>query len=322
MTPGRRLAALALAAAACACSGRRAPTIGVSVATMQETVYSFMQKAMLDRRAADGVDLIWVSADNSEAKQKADVEGLIARGVDVLILHAVNTATAGELVGKAAAAGIPVIAMDRLPIGAPVRLYVTADNRGVGRLQAQRLADALGGKGDVVLLEGETGNSVARDITRGNLDVLEKYPGIKIVLRRAHKNWSRELARSTMEDAYARSMNIRGVLANNSGLAMGALEAVEKAHPSRPPVVIGVDADRDACEAIVAGRLEADVDKRPAEIGRAAYEAALSLIRGQTPAADAKLDNAGALVDVKLTPVLLITRDNVARDMEYRWGKL
>jgi ABC-type sugar transport system substrate-binding protein len=318
----RRLGVVLLLASA-ACARTRPPTIGVSVATMQQEVYPFMRRAMLDRAAADGVRLTWVSAENSEAKQRADVEGLIAQGVDALILHAVNTATAGALVREAAAAGIPVIAMDRLPIGARVRLYVTADNRRVGRLQAEFLVKSLGGKGDVVILEGEAGNSVAQDITEGYLDVFAKHPGIKVVLQQSHKNWARDLARATTEDAYSRSRNkIRGIIANNSNMAMGALDAVESLHPAAAPVVIGADADRDACEAILSGRMAADVDKMPAEIGRTAYDAALRVIRREPLSSDATLDNAGAAVDVKLMPVRLITRDNVRKDMEYRWGTL
>ena len=215
---------------------------------------------------------------------------------------------------EAAAAGIPVVAMDRLPVGASVRLYVTADNRRAGRLQAQYLADKLGGKGGVVLLEGEAGNSVARDITAGNLDVLARYPEMRIVLRRAHKNWARDLARITTEDAYVKDADeIKGILANNSGMAMGALEAVESRRPPATAVVIG---------ALAAGRLAADVDKMPTEIARASYEAALSLARGERVSGDATLDNGGVTVDVKLVPVRLITPDNVRPVMEYRWGTL
>lgn len=315
---------IGIVGAAGGCSSRpRPPKIGVSVATMQEAVYSFMRRAMLEKSAADGSDLIWVSAENSEAKQKSDVEGLIAQGVDVLILHAVNTATAGELVREAVAAGIPVIAMDRLPVGASVALYVTADSRRVGQLQAQYLAEKLGGKGGVVLLEGEDGNSVAREITRGNLETLAKYPDIKIVLRRSHKNWARDLARMTTEDAFAHDKGgIQGILANNSGMAMGALEAVESRHLPAPVYVIGADADRDACEALAAGRLAADVDKMPTEIARATYEAAQRVIRGGSAGGDATIDNEGAKVAVRLVPVRLITPENVRPVMEYRWGTL
>jgi ABC-type sugar transport system substrate-binding protein len=324
-TSGRLRAVLAsvLLSAAWGCAPARTPKIGVSVATMNEAVYSFMQQEMLERQAADGVELVWTSAENSEAQQKEDVAVLIARRVDVIILHAVNTATARELVQKADAAGIPVVAMDRLPSGAYVRLYVTADNRRAGQRQAEYLAQKIGGKGNIVLLEGETGNSVAKDITRGNIEVLTRYPGINILLRRSHEGWSRDSARATMQEAFTRYQgDIQGILANNSAMAMGALDAAQSLHLAHPPIVVGADADRDACEAIAAGRLAADIDKLPAEIGRAAYEAALHLVRRQPVAGDATIDNARIPVKVKLTPVKLITKDNVAQDMEYRWGKL
>lgn len=290
---------------------------------MQEAVYSFMRKAMLEKSAADGVELVWVSADNSEAKQRADVQGLIAQHVDVLVLHAVNTATAAELVGLADKAGIPVIAMDRLPSNVAVRLYVTANSRLVGRYQAQRLAAELGGKGNVVLLEGEAGNATARDITAGNLEILAGYPDIKIVTRRAHKNWARDLAKATVEEAFAKTPGgIQGILANNSGMAMGALEAVEARPDASLVAVIGADADRDACEAIVEGRMSADVDKMPSEIARATYQAAQVVLRGERLSADAVVENGGVQVDVRLTPVRLITKENVKPAMEYRWGDL
>lgn len=319
----RRITGVLLLCAAWACSAPKAPKIGVSVATMQEPVYSFMRQAMLEKSAAEHVDLLWVSAENSEAKQSADVDGFVAQGVDVIILHAVNTGTAAGLVEKAAAAGIPVIAMDRLPAGAGVSLFVTADSRRVGQLQAKYLAERLGGKGGVVILEGEAGNSVARDITAGNLETLAGYPGITVLARRAQKNWARDLARAAAEDAFARFPGqVQGILANNSGMAMGALEAAEGASPPRAVLVVGADADLDACQAVAAGRLAADVDKMPTEIGRAAFEAAQRLIARRPLERDAVLKDGGASVPVKLTPVRLLTKDDVKPAMEYRWGRL
>ena len=322
---GPRLAALLslLLAAAWSCAPARAPRIGVSVATMREAVYSFMQQEMVERHAADRVELIWLSADNSAQKQKADVGSLIEQGVDVLILHPVDAVAAADLAQAAFSAGIPVIAMDRLPAGAYVRLYVTADSRRAGQLQAQALAQRLGGKGNVLILEGEAGNFVAEAMTRGNLEVLARYPDLRLLMRRTHAGWSRDLARQTTREAYALHPDgLQGVLANNSAMAMGALDAAQELGVARPALVVGADADRDACEALAAGRLAADIDKMPAEIGRAAYEAALSVIRRRPLAIDAALDNGGVSVEVKLTPVKLLTRDNVRQEMEYRWGKL
>jgi ribose transport system substrate-binding protein/D-xylose transport system substrate-binding protein len=324
--PGRiiraALAALLLTSAS-GCAPAKIPKIGVSMATMNEVVYSFMQQEMVERQGADKVQLIWTSAENSESQEKVNVEKLINQNVDVIILHAVNTETAGDLVKEADEAGIPVVAMDRLPVASYVRLYVTADNRRAGRMQAEYLAKSLGGKGNLVLLAGDAGNSVAKDITQGNLDALARYPGLKVLLNRPHEGWSRDLAQATMRDAYARYHgDIQGVLANNSGLAMGALDAAATLRLPRPAAAVGADADRDACEAVADGRLLADIDKMPTSLGRAAYEAALRLARHQPVAVDGTLNNAGVTVEVKLTPVKLITRDNVRQEMEYRWGRL
>ena len=79
---------------------------------------------------------------------------------------------------------------------------------------------------------------------------------------------------------------------------------------------------RALAQEIAAGRLSADVDKNPTEIARATYEAAQQLAHGERVAGDASVDNAGTLVDVRLVPVRLVTRDNVKPVMEYRWGPL
>ena len=74
--------------------------IGVSVATMKEAVYSFMKKAMMDNKDKYDVEVYWVSSNNNEMTQVGNVEDLLAQGIDVLILHSVNTTAASGLVKK------------------------------------------------------------------------------------------------------------------------------------------------------------------------------------------------------------------------------
>ncbi len=293
--------------------------IGVSVATMQESVYSFMKKAIEEQAAKDGVDIVWVSADNKEEKQLGDVENLLSQGIHALVLHSVNTGAAANLVAKAKAKNVPVVAMDRLPENtSDVALYVTADSKKVGQEQARYLADKLGGKGKVIILEGEAGNGVARDITAGNKEVLSQHPGIRIVADQAHKSWARDLAMATVENLLTKEKNdIQGILANNSGMAMGAVQALKKRGLAGKVLVIGSDADLDACQSIIAGELTADVDKKPIELGLASYRAALALARGQAVNGDTAVGS----VKVQLTPIQLIDKANVDT-MTYRWPEL
>lgn len=296
--------------------------IGVSVDTMQEPVYAFMQQAMTDRARQDGVHLYWLSAEHDEARQLADVENLIAQHVDALIIHAVHTGTSGRLVKAAKERGIPVVAMDRLPTDSPVDVYVTADSYRVGQLQAEYVAKRLKGTGQVVILEGEAGNSVAQDITKGNKDALARHAGIRIVVDQAHRGWARDLALATTENALvAQSNQIHAVLANNSGMAMGAVQALEAKGLTGNVVTVGSDADQDAVASIVAGKLSADIDKMPYELGKAAYLAALSLTEGKKPVTQSQVANGSFSVAVLLTPVKLIDRHNVS-DMAYRWPGL
>ncbi|MFH1368041.1 MAG: substrate-binding domain-containing protein [Elusimicrobiota bacterium] len=305
-----------------ACAQSNKKKIGVSVATMQESVYTFMKKAMMDNKDKDNIKIIWLSADNMETNQVSNIEDLITQKIDCLILHSVNTAAATELVKKAKAAGIPVVAMDRLPVGSQVDCYVTADSFKVGQIQAKYLAEKIGGKGNVVICQGEAGNSVAREITNGNLSVLKKYPGINIVVNQMHKSWARDLAMATVENALTKyKNNIAGVLCNNSGMAMGAAQAVIAQNLVGKVVVVGSDADKDACEAIVKGTLSADVDKMPYELGLQSYKTAVALINKEKIAADKTVSNQGARVKVKFTPVKLITKENIS-EMKYRWSGL
>jgi D-xylose transport system substrate-binding protein len=318
------VSALAIAASLLSASCGRAekPRIGVVVATMQEAVYSFMKRAMTDRMLADGVEVIWVSSENNEAKQRFDLQALLAMKIQVLILQPVRTENSASLVTQAREAGIPVIALDRLPADARVDVYVTADSREVGRLQAELLSTRLGYRGRIAILRGDEGNSVAGLITQGNIDVLSKYPGMRIVIDRSHRSWDRDLARLTVEEALDAAGGLDGILANNSGMAMGAVEALRDRKLNGSIPVVGADADLDACLSILDGDMLGDVDKRPYALGTAAYEAALDLMHGKRPAADATQTNGPFSIPVLLTPVRLITQGNLRADMSYRWGAL
>ncbi len=296
--------------------------VGVSVATMKEAVYSFMKKAMMDNKDKYGAEIYWVAANNDEMAQVANVEDLLAQGIDVLILHPVNTVAAGSLVEKARREGVPVVSMDRLPTNSNVNCHVTANSFLVGQLQAKYVAERLSGKGNVVILEGEAGNDVAREITAGNKDILKNYPGIKIVVDQTHKAWSRDLAMATTENALTNYKNdIQGILANNSGMIMGAVQALLAEGVKNKVVTVGSDADKDSCQAIIDGTNNADVDKMPYQLGLISFQVAISIAKGAELESDTMVQNGKYKVPVKFTPVRLITKDNV-KEMKDRWPDL
>jgi len=296
--------------------------VGVSVATMKEAVYSFMKKAMMDNKDKYSAEIYWVAANNDEMAQVANVEDLLAQGIDVLILHPVNTVAAGSLVAKAKGEGVPVVSMDRLPTNADVNCHVTANSFLVGQTQAKYIAEKLNGKGNVVILEGEAGNDVAREITAGNKDILKNYPDIKVVVDQTHKSWSRDLAMATTENALTNyKNNIQGILANNSGMIMGAVQALLAEGVKGKVVTIGSDADKDSCQAIISGTNDADVDKMPYQLGLITFETAVKIAKKEKVDADTSVQNGKYKVPVKFTPVRIITKENV-KEMKDRWPDL
>lgn len=296
--------------------------IGVSVATMKEAVYSFMRQAMMDNKDKYGVEVYWVSSNNNEMEQVANVEDLLAQGISVLILHPVNTAAAASIVEKAQKENVPVVSMDRLPTGANVGCHVTANSFLVGQIQAKYLVERLGGKGNIVILEGEAGHDVAREITAGNKDILKNYPDMKIVVDQAHKAWSRDLAMATTENALTSyDNNIQGILANNSGMIMGAVQALIAEGLTDKVVTVGSDADKDSCQAIIDGANDADVDKMPYQLGLGAFDVAVKIAKGELLETDTTVENGKYRVPVKFTPVRLITKENV-KEIKDRWPDL
>lgn len=289
--------------------------------TQQEAVWVIQKDAIQKAAAADGVNVTFKDGGNNAATQAADVDNAISQKPDAVIFAAVDTSAASALVKKMKDAKIPVVAEDRLPDAAQVDLYVTADSRKVGTEQATYLAQKIGDKGNIVILEGEAGNSVAKAITDGNKEILKDKSSIKVLVDQAHDKWSRDAAQSTMENAINKNGKdgVQGVLANNSGMAMGAVTAAKKAGVDfSKTCIIGSDADKDAVQSILAGELCADVDKKPIDLGTGGYNAAKALMLGQKPASDATVKSGQFDVPVKYTPILLINKSNISV-MKYRY---
>jgi len=290
-------------------------TIGVTFTSLRYPVFQFMDNAIREAASKDGVYVLSLSANGSSAQQLAGIEDMITKGVDAIIINAVNEDAIVPAVKKCNAAGIPVILLDRMSNGGEFVAYVTADSYKVGVMQAEFVAEKLGGKGKVVIMQGTLGNSVARDITRGNVDTFKKYPDIEIVVNQS-ADWNREKAMTLMENVLQRYPDIDAVLANNDTMIMGALKALENAGRLGDIITIGADADKDALIAVKQGKLTATVDKMPIAMALKSYEVALKTIKGES------IDEIQVVngVPTIYTPSRLITKDNV--DVVTRWGKI
>jgi len=286
--------------------------IGFVLATMNEERYARDKAYFTDFAAAQGADVEFVSCDNKVDQQASKVETLLSKKVDVLVIQPVNGETAGAIADLAKRDGVPVVAYDRIIKNADIDLYVTQDSFGVGVIQAEAAVKATGGKGNYVILMGEAGHSVADEITRGNLSVLEKHPEIKVVVKQNHPGWSTALALSTVENALTKNKNnIQAILANNDGMALGAVQAIDEQKLGGKVFIAGADADLTAIKDIVKGKQSLTVLKGIKPLAESAVTAALKLARKETPPSDRTLNNGKKDVAVLNTPVFRVDKENI-----------
>lgn len=288
------------------------PKVGFILSTLQEERYQRDKKVFEETAKALGAQVVFASCNNNEATQAAEVDNMLSQGVQAVVIQAVNGDTASSFVKQAKADGVPVIAYDRLIKNAPLAAYITEDSRKVGQLQAEAAVKATGGKGNFVILMGQAGHSVAEARTAGVMSVLKNYPGVKIVVKQYHPGWSPNLAMQTMENALTQNKNnIQAVLANNSGMAHGAVQALEEQKLTGKVFVAGADADLANIRNIVAGKQQLEVQISIQDMARRAAEAAVAIAKKQDIKADSMVDNGAGQVKTVNTPVFAIDKGQI-----------
>jgi D-xylose transport system substrate-binding protein len=304
------LAGLALPA----CKKQEGPQVAFLLSTLQEERYQKDVKYFEARAKELGLRVVTLAADNDNAKQIAQVEDVLTQGVKVLVIQPTDSQAASSYVRLAHERGAKVIAYDRAIIAPDLDYYVSHDSYRVGVLQAQAALRATGNKGKYVILSGQAGHSVATEITRGYKDTLAPYIArgdIEIVSEQSHSAWSPEQALRTVEDALTRTGNhVDAILANNSGMARGAVQAVTAAGLSHV-FIAGADADAANINFVCQGKQSIEVLKDIEPLARTAAETAKRLYDGASPMAGSSMTFGGKSVPVAAVRVEVITPDNV-----------
>lgn len=288
------------------------PKIGFILSTMQEERYQ-RDKAVFEATIKKlGGTVVFASCNNNEQTQASHVDNLLSQGVKALVIQPVNGDTAAGLVRQAKEDGVPVIDYDRLIRNAPIDYYVTEDSEKVGELQAEAAVAYTKGKGNYVLIMGQAGHSVAEARTRGVMKVLNKHPDIKIVVKQYHDGWSPNRAMATVENALTRYKNdIHAIIANNSGMAHGAIQALQEQKLTGKVFVAGADADLTAIRDIVAGKQQFEVFISITDMAERAARAAFALATGQTPQHDTLVDNGHGKIKTTNTPVYAVSKKDI-----------
>ncbi len=254
------------------------------------------------------------SADASEQRQIAQIENLISRGVDVLVIVPYNATVLNNAIREAKKAKIKVVSYDRLILNADVDAYVSFDNKAVGELQAQSLVN-LKPKGNYYLLGGAPTDNNAKILREGQMKVLQPLVDkgdVKIVGKQWVKDWSASEAMAIVENALTASGNkIDAVVASNDGTAGGAIQALSAQKLAGKVVVSGQDADLAAVRRVIAGTQTMTVYKPLRALASNAANVAVQLVRNQKPGYNAQMHNGVKNVDSLLLKPVLLNKSNV-----------
>jgi inositol transport system substrate-binding protein len=269
-----------------------AQDIGVSMARFDDNFLTVLRVGMEEQAASLGVNLQVEDAQNDVAKQLDQINNFIASGVDAIIVNAVDTSATQAMSDAAAAAGVPLVYVNREPINVDslpdTQAFVASNEKDSGTLQTQEVCrlfkEAGKAEANVYVIMGELSNQAAVMRTQDIKDVIgtPDCSFIKIIDEQT-SNWQRDQAQNLMTNWLSTGTPFDGVIANNDESAIGAIQALKAAGVDMASVVVaGIDATQDALAAMQAGDLDVTVFQDAAGQGAGSLDAAIRLSKGES----------------------------------------
>ncbi|MFF0887403.1 substrate-binding domain-containing protein [Streptomyces sp. NPDC001046] len=274
------------------------PKMGLSLSTLNNPFFVQIRAGAQAEAEKRGIDLTVTDAQNDASQQANQLQNFTSSGLDAVIVNPVDSDAASNSVQAAGKADIPVVAVDRTVNDAAVDTLVASDNVAGGELAAKTVADKLGGKGKIVILQGQAGTSAARERARGFAEGLEAFPGIEVVAQQP-ADFDRTKGLDVMSNLLQAHPDVQGVIAANDEMALGAIKALGS-KAGRSVSVVGFDGTPDGLKAVEGGTLYASVAQQPSQLGRIAVDNALKALRGEKVEQTVKV------------PVKVVTKENVA----------
>lgn len=298
------LLAATLFVAAPGFGGEARPKVGLFIASL-DTFLTVLADSAQKRANELGIDLTLMDSQYDTIRQNDQVMTCLSDGTQVLIINLVETTSAPTMIAAAKEKNIPIVFVNRSPFSnkdeIPPNCYVVApDSIREGAAGMEYAGKLMGGKGNIVILQGTSGHEPARLRTEGVKKVIrEQYPDIKIIAEETG-DWFRDKGMSVMENLItAYGDQIDAVLANNDEMALGAKLALA-ASGMDDVIVVGVDGTSDAITSI----------SRPNGINGTAFQDAVAQGEGCVEVARKLIDGVVNPPE-SLLPVDMITRENV-----------
>ena len=236
-----------------------------------------------------GAKVFVQSANGNEETQMSQIENMINRGVDVLVIIPYNGQVLSNVVKEAKQEGIKVLAYDRMINDADIDFYISFDNEKVGEKGANYIMEQLKDGGEVAIIEGKAGNASGEYRKNGATTAFTANSAFKLVASQP-ADWDRQKALDTAASMIQKYPNLKAIYCCNDTMALGALQAVKNANKLGKIMVVGTDGAAEAIDSVKAGELSATVAQDSAGIGAVSLKTMVETVK------------AGKAIDVNATP--------------------
>lgn len=259
-----------------------------------------LAEGVREAATARGAVVLARECGQSADRQLADVEALLAEGIDALLIAPIDSVAVAAAIEAARRRDVPVFTVDRAAPGCPVVSHVTSDNVQGGRLAAGLLADLLRSPAEVAIVNMPGATSTV-DRVRGFREALARHEGIRIV-EEVNGGSNRQRAREAAAALLRAYPRLAGIFTINDVMALGVLDAIREAGRQESVIMVAYDATPQGCEEILrGGPLKGEVAQFPARIGQTVVDLCLDRMRGES---------VPPVVEIS---VELVTRENVER---------
>lgn len=257
---------------------------GYKIALLQQHQTNAFQIAVSEAAEAAaeelGVELTMLSADQDAATQISQIEQCVSEGYDAILFEPVDPDGLGYAAQAAAEEGVIVINIisactDWEDYG--IAALSCGDNVTAGETEMKEVAELIGGKGNIAILTGPSGDSGGLQRLEGYENVLADYPDIVQVVEPADCQWDTASAQATVE-SWLSAYDLDAIVCENDGMAVGAGNA---AGADSGIVITGVDGTPDGFEAIKDGRITGTVSQNGGEMAANGLNAAVLLLKGE-----------------------------------------
>ncbi|MFF1445602.1 ABC transporter substrate-binding protein [Streptomyces sp. NPDC058295] len=276
-------------------------TVGFSQSEKEANPFRIAEtQSIKDEAKKRGVKLLTANAQSQFSKQISDVQDLLAKGADLLVIAPLNSDGWNPVLQAAAAKKVPIVTIDRKINATACKDYVSfiaSDFVEQGRRAADQMIAATGGKGEVAILLGSAGNNVTTERTKGFKDrIAEKAPDLKVVFEQTG-DFAREKGQQVTEQLIQSKPGIKGIYAENDEMGLGAVAALKGAGKKAGDVeIVTVDGTRNAVQGIVDGWISGVVESNP-RFGPLAFQTLDTFTKGESVAQDIVIEDGAYTTD-------------------------